>query len=209
MEKRNVWKLYSAVANEFDRTRGRSGHENVYLDLLAARLPPAPARILDLGCGTGEPIARYFIERDGRLTGIDAAPEMLALASKRFPDHDWLEADMRDLALGNRFDAIIAWDSFFLLPRDDQRAMFDIFASHCAADGLLLFTSGPAAGEAIGDLFGQTLYHASLDPTEYASLLETHGFEIIRHTAEDPDCAGHTVWLAQRRNARGPTAQEA
>ena len=53
-----------------------------------------------------------------------------------------------------------------------------------------------SAGEAIGDLFGYTLYHASLDPDEYRALLADAGFRVLRFTPEDPECGGHSVWLA-------------
>jgi hypothetical protein len=66
-----------------------------------------------------------------------------------------------------------------------------------APRGLLLFTSGPSHGEAIGNLYGRPLYHASLDAEEYRSLLDANGFEVLRHTVEDPECGRHTVWLAQ------------
>jgi hypothetical protein len=62
-----------------------------------------------------------------------------------------------------------------------------------------MFTSGPSHGEAIGTLEGEPLYHASLDPAEYRELLDTHGFDVVRHVAEDPECGGHTVWLARLR----------
>ena len=105
---------------------------------------------------------------------------------------------MRTLALGERFDVLVAWDSFFHLPMDDQRGMFEIFARHAAPGARLVFTSGPVAGEAVGDLFGDALFHASLDADEYRSLLGTNGFQLITHTVEDPECGGHTVWVAQR-----------
>jgi hypothetical protein len=59
---------------------------------------------------------------------------------------------MRGLVLPLRFNAIVAWDSFFHLTRDEQRAMFPVFQKHIARGGLLLFTSGPRDGEAVGDL---------------------------------------------------------
>jgi len=61
----------------------------------------------------------------------------------------------------------------------------------------LMFTSGPAVGEAIGQWQGEPLYHASLDPAEYRTLLDAHGFRVLHHHPEDPDCGGHTVWLAR------------
>ena len=77
---------------------------------------------------------------------------------------------MRSLALAKRFDAIVAWDSFFHLCADDQRAMFPVFAKHIAPRGLLLFTSGPSAGIAVGEIYGHELFHASLDAEEYERL---------------------------------------
>lgn len=192
----DVWRLYERHASDFDRDRSRSLFEKSYLEDVVNRLNDG-AEVLDLGCGTGEPIARFFLEQGFRLTGVDRAPAMLALGRERLPEASWIEADMRDLDLGRRFAAILAWDSFFHLKPEDQRAMVPVFARHIAPRGLLLFTSGPAAGEVIGDWYGNKLFHASLDPDEYRSLLRTSGFEVIRHQAEDPDCAGHTVWLAR------------
>ena len=76
--------------------------------------------------------------------------------------------------------------------------MFPVFARHAAPGALLLFTSGPHAGVAMGEIYGHALYHASLDSSEYENLLAAQGFRVLQHRAEDPDCGGHTVWLAQR-----------
>jgi hypothetical protein len=106
-------------------------------------------------------------------------------------------ADMRSIHLGQRFAGIMAWDSFFHLTQDDQRKMFAVFRDHVEPGGALMFTSGPAAGEAIGAYRGDQLYHASLDSAEYGTLLDSHGFKVVRHVVEDLDCGGRTVWLAQ------------
>ena len=191
-----VWRLYETFATEFDRDRNRALMEGGYLSEVKDRLGTR-ADVLDLGCGSGEPIARFFIENGYNVTGVDIAPTMIAMCTKRFADATWINADMRTLELDRRFDAIVAWNSFFHLDGDEQRAMFGIFARHIAANGLLLFTSGPKAGEAIGDLHGHELFHASLDSDEYEGLLKTSGFTVLRHEIEDPDCGFHTVWLAE------------
>ena len=133
----------------------------------------------------------------GVFTGVDAAPAMIALCRKRFPEATWIEADMRGFVLARRFDAIIAWDSVFHLDQDEQRAMFPIFQRHIAPGGMLLFTSGPQAGIAIGSMYGEDVFHASLDPGEYRSLMASAGFRVLRFQPEDPKCGGHTVWIAQ------------
>jgi SAM-dependent methyltransferase len=181
----DVWKLYEAHAREFDRDRGRSLMERSYLEDMVARLRPG-ARVLDLGCGAGDPIARFFIERGFELTGVDAAPAMIAICQQRFPGTIWAVADMRDLVLPVRFDAIVAWDSFFHLSREEQRAMFPVFGRHIARHGLLLFTSGPRDGEAIGDLYGNPLFHASLAPDEYRRLLGASRFRVHGYQEKIP-----------------------
>ncbi len=90
------------------------------------------------------------------------------------------------------------WDSFFHLTPNDQRCMVEKFALWSTSNTVLMFSSGPAAGEAIGEMFGEALYHASLSQDEYRQLLKDHGFKVVKMLAEDQDCAGHTVWLAQR-----------
>lgn len=195
-----VLDIYEANAQAWDRDRGRSGRqllERQYLDLLVASLEVTAPHVLDLGCGAGDPIARYLMESGCRVTGVDGADAMVRICANKFPQMDWIVADMRALDLGQRFDAIIAWDSFFHLEADAQRAMFPIFAQHIAPRGLLLYTSGPSHGEAIGEIYGRSLYHASLAADEYRSLLSANGFTVLVHTENDPQCGGHTVWLAQ------------
>jgi SAM-dependent methyltransferase len=188
--------LYERHAHAWDNDRGRSLFERGWLDRFRA-VAGAESSILDLGCGAGEPMARYLIECGHALTGVDSAPSLIELGAARFPAHTWIVSDMRRLVLGARFGGILAWDSFFHLTADDQRAMFPIFRDHAAAGSALMFTSGPRAGEAIGSYRGEPLYHASLDAAEYEALLRRHGFEVIEHVAEDATCGGHTVWLAR------------
>lgn len=189
--------VYEAVAREFDRDRSKSLMERFYLDRVLAHLVDG-ASVLDLGCGSAEPIAKFFIDNGCRVTGVDVAGTMIAMCRDRYPEQIWIEADMRALDLRRRFDAVIAWDSFFHLPADDQRAMLPVFAHHAAPGAPLLFTSGPQAGVAMGEIYGHALYHASLDTAEYESLLAANGFKVLLHRVEDPDCGKHTVWLAQR-----------
>jgi len=153
--------------------------------------------VLDLGCGGGEPVARYLIEEEYAVTGVDSSAALLEQCRQRFPQQQWLNADMRGLALDRDFDGILAWNSLFHLSPDDQRAMFAVFERHARPGCALMFTSGPQAGEAIGEFEGEALYHASLDPGEYCTLLDTHCFEVVQQVSEDPDCCGLTVWLAR------------
>ena len=149
--------------------------EQSWLDRFRALMPPN-GQVLDIGCGSAVPIARYLIETGHSVTGVDTSATFIDLCRDRYPTQEWCLADMRTLALGRMFDGIMAWDSFFHLTPDDQRLMFPVFRQHAAPGAPLMFTSGPAHGVAIGSFEGEPLYHGSLDPAEYRSLLNQNGF---------------------------------
>ena len=197
-EAANIIGLYTRHGAAWARDRGEApGTEAAWIARLLALLPRA-ADVLDIGCGSGAPVAAAIAAAGHRVTGLDASPTLLALARARIPDAEWIEADMRAMELARRFDALVAWDSFFHLDHDAQRAMFPRFGAHAAPGAALVFTSGPAHGVAIGAYAGEPLFHASLDPAEYRTLLAAQGFAVLVHRAEDPSCGGHTVWLARR-----------
>src|SRR5215470_12419348 len=158
-----------ALAWDADR-RAAGWNDKHWIDRFVGLLPPAAA-VLDLGCGGGDPVASSMIARGLRLTGVDSSPTLISLCRSRMPDQQWVLADMRSVSLGRRFDGVLAWDSFFHLKHDDQQAMFSIFAAHAVSGGILMFNAGLARGEAVGSYRGDPLYHASLDDSEYESLL--------------------------------------
>lgn len=132
-----------------------------------------------------------------RVTGVDSSQSLIALCRDRLPEQEWIVADMRNLQLGKSFDGILAWDSFFHLAPDAQRAMFSIFAAHARPGTILMFNTGPSFGEAIGFYRGDPLYHASLDHAEYRQLLAGGDFNVIEQVTEDPQAGGRTAWLAR------------
>ncbi|KHK04438.1 class I SAM-dependent methyltransferase [Desulfovibrio sp. TomC] len=195
----DICRRYEGIADWFTATRfaGDPPMESAYLAAVTKALAPGAA-VLDLGCGAGEPLAGYFIRAGHPVVGIDGSPAMIARCRERFPAMTWLVGDMRRLSLGRTFGAVLAWDSFFHLGYDNQRAMFAVFAAHTSPGGLLLFTSGPDHGEATGIMDGLAFAHYSLSAAEYEELLTHHGFAVLQHVVEDPDCGGHTVWLAKK-----------
>ncbi len=188
--------LYQRRGREWAGDRGTKLYEKAWLDRFLALLP-ANATILDLGCGSGEPIGRYLIGNGCSLTGVDSSPELIAMCKESFPAQDWHTSDMRTFSIERYFCGILAWDSFFHLNHSDQRQMFSIFRDHAASRAALMFTSGPSHGEAIGNFRGEAMYHASLDTAEYTELLKVNGFAVVQHVIEDPTCGRRTIWLSQ------------
>jgi SAM-dependent methyltransferase len=64
----------------------------VWRELLLELLPPAPARVADLGCGTGT-LSALLTEEGYDVTGLDFSPEMIARARRKAPSVEFVEAD--------------------------------------------------------------------------------------------------------------------
>ena len=185
-----------ARAWDADR-RSADWNDKPWHDRFLAALP-SRASVLDLGCGSGSPVAQYLVEHGFHVTGIDSSSTLISLARQRLPEQEWLVEDMRSLQLSRRFDGMLAWDSFFHLKPDDQRRMFGVFARHAAPLAILMFNTGPGFGEAVGEYRNDPLYHASLSPDEYRVLLADIGFEVLAHAVEDwQSGGGRTVWLTR------------
>ena len=189
--------VYERNAESYDARRSRALFEARWLRRFSGAMPEG-GRVLDLGCGSGRPIAGWLIGEGFRLTGADFSEPMLQLARARWPNGDWRLSDMRTLDLPDRFDGIIGWDSFFHLTPDEQRACLPRLARHLNPGGVLMVTVGSIEGEVTGFVGEDPVYHASLSVAEYATLLDGCGMRMTAYLAEDPDCNYHSVMMAVR-----------
>jgi len=195
----NTRDIYERNAARFDVERVKVLIERGWLKRFCALLP-AGAHILDAGCGAGDPIAGYFLDHGYRVTGIDFAAPMLELARARHPSARWLWGDMRELALGETFDGIIAWHSFFHLTPEEQVQTLDKFAAHLTPNGVLMVTVGPEAGEVTGRVGDEVVYHVSLAPQHYQRVLAATGMAVLAFAISEEHCDGATVLLAQKQD---------
>jgi len=192
--------VYERNAARFDAERRKDICERDWLERFCG-LVPSGGTVLDLGCGAGEPIGRYLMEQGYAITGVDFSEPMLAIARDRLPSARWLHADMRSLALGESFDGIVAWHSFFHLRPAEQRDVLRRLALHLRPGGALMLTVGPSAGEVIGRVGDDPVYHASLAPGEYTAALASLAIDVSVFETEDPGCGGSTILLAHKRHA--------
>lgn len=172
--------IYDRHAEGWDRRRVRVFYEKPWLDRLLNHAPPTE-RLLDLGCGTGDPVTAYLAEAGREVVGVDYAPGMLAIGRERYPGITFVEQDMRHLDLDDHFGGIVSWDGFFHLSPDEQRTALHKIATLLCPDGVLLLTVGHVEGEVTGTVEGESVYHASLAPSEYEERLDALGIEAKIH----------------------------
>jgi len=117
------------------------------LGLIMALLPQPPARLLDLGCGTGWTSA-FFARRGYRVTGQDIAPDMIALAERNRARYeaenlDFVLSDYESLNFDDPFDCAVFYDSLHHAV-DERAALASVYRA--LRPGGVLITHEPGAG---------------------------------------------------------------
>lgn len=195
LAKRSTKSIYERQARHWDKNRLASLYEKPWLDRLLSTLP-SQARLVDLGCGSGVPIAGYFLSKGCSLVGVDYSPTMISLARQRYPEADWLVQDINQLALNGQYDGIYSWDGFFHLSIDEQRKIIPKLSMLIKTGGSIMLTVGRGEGEVTGTVGGETVYHASLAPEEYQRLFYACGFGQVIYAAAEPDSLDRSIILA-------------
>ena len=86
MTSREIVDLWDAEAATFDEAADHGLRDPVvrraWRDLLVSVLPAPPARVADLGCGTGT-LSLLLADEGHRVDGVDVSPEMVRLAREK------------------------------------------------------------------------------------------------------------------------------
>jgi len=202
----------------------------IYLRDLAALVDllhlPAGSALLDVACGPGW-LSEAFYRFGYRVTGIDIAPDLLAIARARIAsvdpppidrDPSWaefLEVDIETARLDRLFDAAVIYDCLHHFV--DARSALVHVRSMLSRDGVLIIKEGakPAPGsEDERELLRESETYQTLespfDPLELERLLVEVGFaQVTRLVPADPFVpAGETRWQKIRRVLRPPAGRE-
>lgn len=116
----------------------------------ASLLPTAKgSRVLDLGCGTGLELEKYFpLCPSARVTGIDLSEAMLNALKKKFTDKDitLIVGSYFDVPLGeNVFDAAVSVESLHHFTKDEKIPLYKKLHAALRANGYLILTDYFAA----------------------------------------------------------------
>lgn len=141
-----------------------------------AALVPAPARVLDAGCGTGRVMIR-LAELGYDCVGVDLDSSMLDVARAQAPGLPWFEADLAEfdparLGVAADFDLVVAAGNVLpLLAPGTEATVVDRLAAALGPGGLLV------AG------FGLDAAHLPVPPTttlpEYDACCAAAGLALV------------------------------
>lgn len=149
-------------------------------------LPAAPARLLDLGCGSGW-TSVFFARRGYQVTGQDIAPDMIALAERNRDEAgiaslDFRVCDYEGLGYEGEFDAAVFYDA---LHHAEDPAQALACVHRALKPGGVLVTIEPGVGHAEAELskvavqaFGVT--ERDMPPRDIVRLGRAAGFRAAR-----------------------------
>lgn len=142
---------YAAVYAERFRALAESGEDVHGEASFVAGLVPAPARVLDAGCGTGRVAVRLH-ELGYAVVGVDVDDAMLDQARAAAPDLEWRLGDLAAFDLGETFDVVVvAGNTIPLLEPGTLDAACERLAAHVGDGGVLVCGFGTDDDHLPGD----------------------------------------------------------
>lgn len=182
-----AWKLnqvaYDRASNTYHEDYFKNELLNDAFNRWVTLLPPG-ARVLDAGCGHGQPVISRLLEEGFQVTGSDLSPEMLLRAASQFPRVTFIQKPITMIADQAAYDGICSFNSMLYLdPIDLLNSIHRLH--HALKPGghlfLFAFDSGPDwRGEPFGHRVGQWMWSWHYGMEEAAHLLEEHGyFEVL------------------------------
>lgn len=145
---------------------------------LARRFGVEPARVLDMGCGTGRHSEKLW-ELGVAADGFDLSPAMLEQARARLAGRaaDLQVGDLRTFRNGRTYDLAVAMFAVlgYLVTNDDWRDGLATAAAHLRPGGLLIFDGW--FGPAVLSQRPETRRHAYVE----------NGLEVVREVTPELD----------------------
>jgi SAM-dependent methyltransferase len=172
---------YEVIAETYHARRVSREAANVeWLDSLRDRLPSS-GRVVDLGCGSGVPVARYFATRGYEVEGYDISPHMLELARREVPGATFHEARIEEVDFApETVDLVVSFFAIIHVRREEHAALFKRIATWLRPGGaaLLSLGSGDNPDDYEAEWHGAPMAWSHFDADTNLRLLREAGFKI-------------------------------
>jgi ubiquinone/menaquinone biosynthesis C-methylase UbiE len=195
---------YDALSARYDEAYGGKTKYRDWLDEILARLP-RHSRVLDLGCGSGVPVALTLTESGHQVTGVDLSEVQVSRARTRVPAATFIQADATKLNLpAASFDAVLSFYALIHIPLDEQQALLHRVAEWLRPGGLFVATVGSTAwtGAEQNWLGGDVpMWWSHADASTTRIWLERAGLVVEREEFISEGAGGHTLLWSNRAGA--------
>jgi SAM-dependent methyltransferase len=192
---------YDEAAERYLERFASSRVRELWLRELMAALP-RNARVLDLGCGAGLPVAGRLVAGGHRVTGLDGSVRQIQLARSNVPGGDFHHADMTTVDLpACAFDGIAAFYSITHIPAAEQGLLLRRITAWLRPGGIFVGSFGTgSAHDWSGEWLGTTMFFSQNDDVTSISLVQDAGLRIVRaETMKQDDEEAKFLWIVARK----------
>ena len=152
---------------------------------------------LDVGCGSGGRIINKLENLGFRVTGIDASPNMIAIARDTHKTSKFLVADICNWESDQQYDLIVGWDSLFHLPLSMHVPVLAKLCGMLKEEGIFLYTFGDGYGEHESDWHNDKFYYSTIGINENLKVIMENNCE-CRHLELDQYPEKHVVMIFRK-----------
>ncbi len=183
-------RAWDNIAERYD---DRSGALKEFSDVFSTFMEKLPkgGRVLDLGCGTGLPYARYLVEKGFDVLGVDLSEEMVKVAYKNAPEASFAQLSMNEITYIDEFDGVMSSFSMLLLSPDlFKETAFRIHSALVDGGYFYLSLNEPVGesedpdSEVVVNIMGQDMYSRAYTVKEIEGVFQSLGFSLMKFNRE-------------------------
>jgi ubiquinone/menaquinone biosynthesis C-methylase UbiE len=201
--------LFDSMASKYEAAFSDLGEQYTAVEWVLSELKASgvhPAKIVDIGCGPGNPVLSTFANAGHDVLGTDISAGMIEEAKKNVPSAKFLQVDTRDFKPPDEsFDAVVLMFSLVVdVTKDDIRECIKNMYRITKPGGVFLFGTVAIEGENVDIVWmGRPVTVSSLSPGEVVEQIKEVGFDVVKseetkyHPVKAPEvglCKPEEVW---------------
>jgi SAM-dependent methyltransferase len=192
---------YDALSVRYDEAYDGDSKYRAWIERLTQQLDQG-SRVLDIGCGSGIPLARELVAAGHAVTGVDISQVQIRRARELVPQATFIRADAASLDFPSEsFDAVVSFYALIHLPQDEQQELLAKVARWLRPGGWFLCTTGRDEWTGVdGDWLdsGVSMWWSHADAATNRAWIVRSGLTVEEQEFVPEGSSGHVLFWARR-----------
>lgn len=193
---------YDALSLRYDQAYAAETKYQPWISELSGRIP-AGGTVLDLGCGSGVPVARALAAGGHRVTGVDISGVQIRRARELVPQAGFIRADATALHFkAASFDAVVSFYTLIHIPLGEQLPLLEKIAGWLRPGGWFVGTTGDRAWTGVDEDWlggGTAMWWSHADAATNRTWITQAGLAVEEEEFVPEGEGGHALFWARRR----------